>query len=997
MRKFYLSSLLILISIISFGQIKNKLSGLEQIAQKPDPIEESKESVLAAEDAGQIPVQGRLTDGGSPVNGTREFVFTINLDSTSWSETHPTVQVTNGFYSIALGSITPIPESLFEGTDSREVQISVDGTPLSPITIYSPFGTDVGRFLVQDTQDSSSTALSAINKAAGTGGTQGIRTGIYAEASGPGNNTGLFAYAENGRSINNQTELTDPEVYLTGQLGSLYGNSNVGGRAIQGQYTATGPGHGIGLSGYSGGEGMNWGVWGRANAFTDSMQVGGYLEAFGAGAGDLYGVWGQATGANASRNIGVYGTAFGSPNENWAGLFDGNVLINGDLELNGNLINFGESDAYRLVFGISEWKTFDSGFGLSSQINFSGGVQGDSLLLPGGASIGNKGWEEINPRNGYVHVNDSSGINIVKIEAVTDSSNTYGYLEMQGQNGKRFEANNGGLKLFNNENALKSELNIFESNDAGSLVLYGNNDSTKVILGSTSGGYGGYLGLYDSLRFIGAQIRVSNKGRGNLYTYNENHQNVGWFGGIGNDGFVQLVSYDDSEAFSGAVLIGSFIDSALPEVYLEGSAQQNFGLARLRVTKLGGSSEETAFFEINRSNGGGQATMTIVQDEGGADPTGNAGELFLWGDSSPNIQAGANGFQDHDLGVLNIYGSIEDGGGWYYNGLQAGMENDGGDIEYGYINLFANNSTNTSSVETVRISGNYGGTEAGGLKIMDSLGTITAEFIGDGHFNMFYPNTGNQFVSANTSTGRFIVHTANGQQAARLFSGGFDGNFGRFRLYGNDNEVHLENGVDDSGAGYSEYYGPGPSFHTNVRIGQNGSDPSSGGIRLFNNGIETITINGETGVINVDTLYANLLFSTDGSVQTSDRRYKKNIKALTNALYKTSQLRGVSYNWKDSNRSQSNQIGVIAQEVEEVYPEFVHTDDKGMKAVNYAQLTAVLIEAIKELNTKVEALESENEVLKAELAKSGSSEIEALKVQIAEIKALINSSSNLGK
>ena len=53
--------------------------------------------------------------------------------------------------------------------------------------------------------------------------------------------------------------------------------------------------------------------------------------------------------------------------------------------------------------------------------------------------------------------------------------------------------------------------------------------------------------------------------------------------------------------------------------------------------------------------------------------------------------------------------------------------------------------------------------------------------------------------------------------------------------------------------------------------------------------------------------------------------------------------------------------------MEEIYPEFVHTDDQGMKAVNYVQMTAVLIEAIKELNAKVEKLEDEKAALTAAL------------------------------
>ena len=70
-------------------------------------------------------------------------------------------------------------------------------------------------------------------------------------------------------------------------------------------------------------------------------------------------------------------------------------------------------------------------------------------------------------------------------------------------------------------------------------------------------------------------------------------------------------------------------------------------------------------------------------------------------------------------------------------------------------------------------------------------------------------------------------------------------------------------------------------------------------------------------------------------------------------------LRGVSFEW-DENAPQGlrgRDLGVIAQEVEEVFPELVRTDADGFKTVNYHGLVAPLIEAIKELDARVAALE----------------------------------------
>jgi Chaperone of endosialidase len=72
-------------------------------------------------------------------------------------------------------------------------------------------------------------------------------------------------------------------------------------------------------------------------------------------------------------------------------------------------------------------------------------------------------------------------------------------------------------------------------------------------------------------------------------------------------------------------------------------------------------------------------------------------------------------------------------------------------------------------------------------------------------------------------------------------------------------------------------------------------------------------------------------------------------------------LRGVSWRWRkdvDEHRSGETDMGVIAQEVEAVFPELVTTDEQGLKRVNYVGLIAPLIEAVKELDERLTALES---------------------------------------
>ena len=83
----------------------------------------------------------------------------------------------------------------------------------------------------------------------------------------------------------------------------------------------------------------------------------------------------------------------------------------------------------------------------------------------------------------------------------------------------------------------------------------------------------------------------------------------------------------------------------------------------------------------------------------------------------------------------------------------------------------------------------------------------------------------------------------------------------------------------------------------------------------------------------------------------SDERDKKNVIVIYNALETVNKLVGVEYNWNDTDKKGS---GLIAQRVEEVIPHLVHTNDDGVKSLNYDGLIAYLVEAIKELSRKLE-------------------------------------------
>ena len=99
----------------------------------------------------------------------------------------------------------------------------------------------------------------------------------------------------------------------------------------------------------------------------------------------------------------------------------------------------------------------------------------------------------------------------------------------------------------------------------------------------------------------------------------------------------------------------------------------------------------------------------------------------------------------------------------------------------------------------------------------------------------------------------------------------------------------------------------------------------------------------------------------------SDRRFKENIKNIPNALAKVLRIGGYEFDWISNvelHGHEGHDIGVIAQEIEEILPELVQTRESGYKAVKYDKLVALLIEGMKEQQVQIDNLKSEVENLK---------------------------------
>jgi hypothetical protein len=169
------------------------------------------------------------------------------------------------------------------------------------------------------------------------------------------------------------------------------------------------------------------------------------------------------------------------------------------------------------------------------------------------------------------------------------------------------------------------------------------------------------------------------------------------------------------------------------------------------------------------------------------------------------------------------------------------------------------------------------------------------------------------------------------------------------------------------------------------------------GVSYYNvPGTVRMTITNDDGFVGIGTTTPGYLLDVNGviRVQTttyqSDERLKNNIQNVTGALTSLIGLQGKTYKLNppatstndavtvqsDTSMVQTaitvldnavynrNHIGFLAQDIQKVFPELVYEDKEGMLSVDYISLIPVLVESLKEINLKLEALKKENELLK---------------------------------
>ena len=102
---------------------------------------------------------------------------------------------------------------------------------------------------------------------------------------------------------------------------------------------------------------------------------------------------------------------------------------------------------------------------------------------------------------------------------------------------------------------------------------------------------------------------------------------------------------------------------------------------------------------------------------------------------------------------------------------------------------------------------------------------------------------------------------------------------------------------------------------------------------------------------------------------TSDSRLKGNIRELDSALEMVQAIRGVSFEWRedmvDIHGYEGEDVGVIAQELQDILPMAIRTNESGYLSVRYEKIIPLLVESVKDLKSQVRELRTEIERIRS--------------------------------
>jgi hypothetical protein len=461
-------------------------------------------------------------------------------------------------------------------------------------------------------------------------------------------------------------------------------------------------------------------------------------------------------------------------------------------------------------------------------------------------------------------------------------------------------------------------------------------------------GYG-MIGLYNSTRYQGVfamgdayKLPVDGTSPSNLYGITWSHPNAGGVAGnLNTHGALILENGTFLAALSGSIRSRDdmrspvFYDSNNTGYYLNPDGFSNLHSATFNANWAGGSPHHGA---INiRGNYPSMMFRNFVSNTAWLRHMDGAGDIQHY--YVPDGYDSANWTIKHTM----------TGGGMFYSAEshRAPIFYDSNNTGY-YTDPASTSVLNNITFGTSTNGGNLSGNSDWGMRFTTSSGYIWFGPANSGHAHIYTDRPNFYFNAQLTVNGGSQINTSDIR--ASIFYDSDNTNY-YLNPAGTYSQIYADGSVNGSA-------GVGLSFWSN---GGNGAIFSfhRGGVYAVNMGLDSdnvIRIGGWSAAgsrLQMD-MSGNLTMAGDVTAY-SDARVKENVKTINNALEKVLKSRGVYYNRTDS-EDKKTKIGVIAQEMLEVVPEVVNQDNDGMYNVSYGNITALLIEAIKEQNQIIEDL-----------------------------------------
>lgn len=269
---------------------------------------------------------------------------------------------------------------------------------------------------------------------------------------------------------------------------------------------------------------------------------------------------------------------------------------------------------------------------------------------------------------------------------------------------------------------------------------------------------------------------------------------------------------------------------------------------------------------------------------------------------------------------------------------------------------------------------------------------------------------GFQLINTITDGRSWSIYTSGGTPSPVGSFGIYDGTAGANRLViSSTGNVGIgtnspTNPLNVSGASFN----PGANVSSAIMIGPPAGNSFGGGVLMKDgtyyagmwangNGNSLILAAGGTasgfggsGQVSIST--AGGVNAPAGYTQTSDIRLKTNIEKMDSAiaLEKITSLQGIYYDWKNQKRfGAGHEVGLVAQDVEKVFPEAVKKNDEGFLSVSYSNLVAPVIESIKQILKITDAQSREIASVKAENVEL-KKENEKIKARLDEIEKMLS-------